>query len=1609
MARERMRRAVRKAVAILLTLVFIGAELNGLSFKAHAATGKSMDNTYILALTNGALSSATDNIIMFSLTYTSGQYSYRQLFFMDRGAYKDGFDIVSASGLKSSNSGNTYYELTGYQPVDRLTPFQAVGTEMFMFQTEGRSIDKIDKIEVFTRTEQSTGKMKSETWNLQQMAVYKVDTLYGYSNTGTYAGRYYFDFDGRILAETAKAGSITWNTDAVITFAPSGGNKTLKTYPASESGHEYSTHNSNYTFKIDITDEAMAGIEEFCLIGTDTRETLSSFKIPECLYLKIEYRDMGGNVQRMYIPVITSALTWLSDKGIGTAQNPVAALFQQGDDIVFSANLPGFKTLLSTQFTFNMDSDGSLNEKCGIVEAGNKSEHAAYKDKMADEALIIDGMQMYRTDQITVTADMLKGNDVYGIESKQGRYSVNITGNPIYYYTADTAKGTAMAYGFTTDIRMTEYTQGKLLAPKTQDKTNLYLVSVTTSNSLLATTKSDIGVKLDYFKTDSYKATTDEISLRDAVNDFLGYWPSEKGNAAYAHSVSAGKTANFLVALNNAAELNAITLELKGQDEWQFEKIEIRKVKKLYNREVFTGYNHVIELEGEKYYTKEFVNRRVEGELLVKSTDEVLLHEGARKVTLTFGSTAVLEQDEAFEWEDYRYSMSYEVANKDLGFTKAVCKYLVTVTVADNVVGDEVYGDSGSKNNFYFRLIFENGSSGYVLANQQLSADGFRAGYQENFYIYTNSDYGNLISVNIVPDDISSNNKIDDKLEIKSIRVVKQDGVSMNHCWGIDHVGWIGIDIRDEGALKSSEKPVRYEAQMAKIYVMEYQKYEMNLLFTVPIFDYENENPVFSGAVGGVINYIDINDVEQTAAFDIVEAINIYTNKQTSKQTVSRGTKAPQDEEMYLTDPSYMFAPGKTTRFLVSLQDPKIIKSLTFQFCSNSKNGTTIRTGLIGVSSITSDGEFKIIDGEIVRTGTTNPITQSIPSRGSEEGGLNEAEAAVRDTFEGHEFFVAGGNCQEWTVVFEDQVIEVNESSWSASITREPTSANDTVNVIAVMNDYSDPMSFYDMCCTLNYSRVDGQNFMSRIEEMNKDTASNCFYFNGIKASQMAKLNSVSFRAYKDNGIILSAKIDKLIVQHIRGGVVMNSYCYEFGTGVGETITEYPVALRERYSSGAKQVVMISAAEGSEAFKLLNEKRDIAVSIVYKTTYDQDRQYQSKYKFLTDDENTYLRAGNSVMLTFNEEFVDEIVGVNLIPTDKVNITIDGVAVGVYQPISDDDPEGDKDDYRIADWYSFAGGGSFAGGTVALNTPVRGLGSVESLMPVTFTINTMENGDGVDNGTLGRIAMDITYTGLHNETDGYVHIDNLNNFVPSQSFEAGGEVSFTLLLPALKQIRNIRLTPECEEGDLGWGLANIGAKYYIQEYGKLSARYVTKSKTVNSFISAGTTKEMCFSDIAIVLSVVVPSADGGAAETFFNVSSTDKSDERRLVEAGRIITVDVTMQNAANNAYAVKCVERSSLGHENNAMEFISDDRQGRLMFRPPVTTVTSQAERVNAIVTYVLTVYSTEDDSFSASVEFGVKPELVEPEQNSTPGIDPELIQDLFSDDAKTESGSDEE
>ena len=186
--------------------------------------------------------------------------------------------------------------------------------------------------------------------------------------------------------------------------------------------------------------------------------------------------------------------------------------------------------------------------------------------------------------------------------------------------------------------------------------------------------------------------------------------------------------------------------------------------------------------------------------------------------------------------------------------------------------------------------------SRYVLANQQLSGDGFRPGSQ-SFKIRLNQNLGDVVAINIIPDNIVNENfDPTDKLNIESIDVSKDSLGGLACTWCFKNIGWIDFPYTDSGAKKTTTGAQGHTAsQLAKNFLVSTKQYSVNLQFVITVGNIRGDITDFNGSLKGCLNYIDINGVERKQEFDIVEAIYQYDGVNTKYANIA---KINEPEEM---------------------------------------------------------------------------------------------------------------------------------------------------------------------------------------------------------------------------------------------------------------------------------------------------------------------------------------------------------------------------------------------------------------------------------------------------------------------------------------------------------------------------------------------------------------------------------------------------------------------------------------------------------------------------------------------------------------------------------------
>lgn len=958
-------------------------------------------------------------------------------------------DLYEYAGKKSSpqalnNTRREYARQLGYpvKDIEDQKPFEAYATDTFFFQPL-KKVATIKRVEFLTKKGGEVTVAESGTWNCQALRIYRVNAIYGLGMYGYISNRQYVDFEGRLLLEMDGPKSFSWPVDRMQRIAPARSSAYTPDHTLSEKNEPYSTKTTDYVFRLDIADEYSAGIET---LSNATGAGILNSHFVEAAALELKYLDIYGSTQYARVPLVTGMLGYAMEKGVSTTER-LSGIAQQGDTLALTASLPDFAAFAGGEDAVRLLYGTQVAEETtGISYTGDSAAHSAraVAAGQSGNSLSLTGVSIYdaaATDvEVKIEDTMLRPT---------------FRGEPIRFFQAPTAMGvsidpvTSYRNGWTVELR--DYQSGANLLPKEQDER--YLIVFKTDDQTFASTTGDLEMTLNYLDVSGAKRSSDRLSVADCAKTYYGYWPGVSESFAYRAGMTAGNELCCVVSLRDVDRFTGITFRVaNSEDDWQIKGIEILKLTDLGTRtaswERVTGGNET----SDRVYARDCRTTAVS---LLDLNHQALIETGDdQEVDFNSGSTIEIEEKE--DWSEYRYSMDYEQTQKLGSFTKARYNYTVAVKVADDVVSSYQDGDCGSKNQFYFMLVFQNGSSGYVLANQQLSSDGFRTGYEETFTISTNRDMGELTAVRILPEDISDKSDVFDKLNIDQIRVRKQSTGASCLQWVINDVGWIDIDYRDEAEGTSiTGRSGRSEEELSKAYRVDYSTSVVNLQFAITTAGYVNGDAQFEGQMMGELMYYDAQGQLQRMTFDAVRAMYDYMGK---RPVIAAAGSDVATQGNAVSDPQTMFRADHKDRFILGVDDVSQVVGVILKVKSsvvttwNIKEVSVALTGTDGRLLINSNNEYELVDATGQEPLCTHANTGGIP----------------------YTKYCPKGQDNEIRIYFTENEIprDATNKELVSAVSRVPQSINDTMNIYVYMDENSPAMSDYTLDAAAQYRVV---------------------------------------------------------------------------------------------------------------------------------------------------------------------------------------------------------------------------------------------------------------------------------------------------------------------------------------------------------------------------------------------------------------------------------------------------------------------------------------------------------------------------------------------------------
>ena len=1465
-----------------------------------ASAAQNVENTYAVVVTTG--NSAGENVSYFGLQYvdTDG-YTHVEHVFPHRGGLKNSLSKVLNSSYNADErplgrgKTNTYFFEPQYEVAE------VVGLDIYCQGTQGNLY----------------------SWDVSGLRIYQVDQLIDILSNGEDNT---IRFNGTQIAYLEER-----NGNGGITFSWTG-NSLFQLRQDRESSHQlvfesvpYTMEGDyNYAVRVDFADVADAGIEQLNQ-SYNAMNALRDLNFGEYLAIQIEYMDIYGDSRCVTQPVVKSTISHMLVNGI-SGDAKIAGFAQQGDTVVFECTMPNMMEVHAVMLYTGAEANTVLTQPVA-----------------SSESVAITGVSVYNSSEVSVSLPAIE-NSACGPE-------YTFSTDPLFYHTATSVEGETIAADSSHYVSMRPYEKGAVLKPS--EKSEKYLIELFADSAQIMGVPDDVRVSLQYMDMAENARESEVFSVRNRAKDFYGYWPASGEDFAYTGQINRETGISFVAELSQVEHFTGVKVSVpEGSPDWQMAGFRVTRVDQLSKR--FCIWEDVVSqnaASNRRYY------REVEGSM-VFSMNEIALIQPGRDYEIDFVSQSVQKVDD-YDWRNFLYAMNYEQCTSNLGLAKSRENYTVEVQVQSGTTSLlDGYGDNGSKNRFYFLLEFENGVSGYVLANQQLSADGFRSGCTESFVVSTNYDYGELVSVHVIPDDISEESDPYDKLNIAQIRVRRNDNGSVSKEWIVQNVGWIGIDYRDEGASSSiAGQQGRMEADVSRVYPVTYSSYALNLEFRMGTgtYDASGSGGTFYGTMEGTLEYFNADGKRNQLTFDVIRAMYDYANR--TPVYLTDGTTGSSGMALAIPDNSFMFRENHTDRFVVSVSDVARLGKLTLN--AKSLNGGSLEITNVTAALVMEAGSLLINEqDEYMRQGKTEYL----------------CEDTVDKVPAFNLFLPTGRNIYQEIYFTEHEAIKLDtkDNTWISTVSRVPNSRNDTLNVFVYPAE--DVSGAFEIDVRAQYTDANGTVLETGAKNLTRGTdaeGKTVYSVNGLTATSMSTLNKLYIKAQSYD--VVDAYMDHVIVQQIRAGVVVNTFYLDCEHRNAEN-EFYTIPNNARNPDVREQRVLIALGDDTEAANLVSENRDIAVALRYTTTNSNTQEFTSKYIYITDQQYQAIEAGDIIELTFHESFVKNITGVQIVASGNVKAELDMVCVDNFGVDTANETR------TLLKHFSFPTGATIQNQIATLQPSEEDSVEVVDIQFVTAAADAY-----LESGTDAPIIMVVGYTdnqGVRRET---VVKDIRNNVVSEgEAFATDSTTDIRLLLRDVASVQYLQLMPYDQDPKTTavWKpsqiMVSVGTDGALQKANRSVDEYIYENKELD--LDNEITGEMVggekfnLSNIIVEADVAVTNESGFYGSSHRVTSAGNKSVALTAPSAA-FIRAKVNVTNT-EQGYTVKAEQTDEL---RDISGLVTKDESGFVLQVPKNTTEQDQ--------TYRITVSSSENDKIAIVIEVTVKKENtpVEPETPTEP------------------------
>ena len=1440
---ERIGRAVRRRGGLLMLVPALLLCAWFLTDSAYAA-----DSTYLFEVTTGVRTTAgdEDKIDFFIITYTtesSGGKTVSKFLFPSKDGWEKTYETLTAINNTQAARDKAISDTYGYSGAELKSGrsiFQSYSTDQYLFTTQ-EPIREIKRVQFFAGD--------SGSWDCRAMRIFHVDELGGLYRWNTASNDCYIDFAGDLIAEgTLGNMSISWQNDKLIgTKTEQDANRaegvdiTLRTsgFDPAYAHHDLQDNTQKtLALRFDFADTYGSGLEALGAMST-TNNKLTNMGLAETMAVTLYYLDCYGMEHAANVPAVLNAAEFATGLLSDNDRNQqIAGFAQQGEGLALGVFLPDYVSLVPNRGVTVTLGAAEARSALGLTTRGGAASQLRTQriELSESDAASFVTMAIYDLSSAQISASVDGGAIRY-------RY----TGDPIYYQPVENVSGYPLRVG-ENRISLTAYEHGKNLMPR--DRTERYLLELTTDDVAGSGTKDDILMSVSWTDLEGNAKISNTLNLRELSRDFNGWWyGSIAQDIGYYKGVATGQTLRLFVPLTNVKTITDVKVWMSGggtHDDWQMKDLTISTVASYDKRAVVWQAFSVDGVSGSLSF-----DRSVESTLVYRFTDTaanpVLIQQDADEQTdvgpsreeYGGGSGGVdVTGARKVDWSKIRYSMTFQEASQELGFGKERYLYAVTVHVAGNSEASLEDGDCGSKNLFYFRLIFKSGSSGFVLANQQLPSDGFIAGASQTFYISTNQDYGDVTAVQIIPEDLSDKTDVFDKLNIRSIDVKREGNAALGPVWTVSQVGWISIDYRDEGQLQSvTGMAGRGAAELTRTYAVDGSTFDVNFMLSITTEGYPAGAPQLEGNLAATVyydSYSPSKGYEQLS--DVTKSMYSYMNR-TSGSSDAVGGKT-------ISDPNLMFRAEHTDRFYFSLSDVRSVKYIDLQV--TSAVDTTWKIADVSLFMVNGEGSLVLNSkGEYQRVYREGEQLTELAHGNSENSPAYSIILQPYDGTTNSRGELMNGNVGVITVYFTENEIPMNPEAaqWTSIVSREPVSENDTLNVFLYPESgKTDPVN--GLVTAIQYSTTDERIHQISTGMMNAAVynGQEVYFTTNLNASRMTSLNSVTIYGANGGKGINGGSV-RAVVQRLRSGVVISTWellgsGYTDPAGIG-------LANDATLTTQRQQRVRLQMGAGTPRAVLSAENNDLAVALWYRADDPSGMELRSPYIYLTDQGYTQLRPGQVIDLTFDQKNVAEILGISVVSAGDINATVEAMRV-----VDEEMGIATGELVEVKGIYSSAE-------TLAVTTvPYRmNVDVTRDVKPLSLTfVTALSASDDVSAGTGGPVRMTLGYYDKYGDLITRTYED-IRPYIAdgAAGFLAGSTVQVEMLVPDVDDLRWVELEPY---SDTAIGAAQSAMWTLESLTATLGDGAFTKHCDAKTQIVEGTPLRLNMADILVAADVYV---------------------------------------------------------------------------------------------------------------------------------------------------------